>query len=44
MELINKIPMEIKMGNKVSPQSINPLYKYNCIALTTIEIGNTDNM
>ena len=32
------------MGNKVNPQSINPLYKYDCIALTIIEIGNTDNM
>ena len=43
-ELINKIAIDIRIGSKVNPQLINPLNKYDCIALTIIEIGNTDNI
>ena len=35
--------MEIRIDSEVSPQLINPLYKYDCIALTIIEIGNIDS-
>ena len=44
MELISRIPIDIKIGSIVSPQLINPLNKYDCIAITTIEVGNIDNI
>ena len=43
-ELINMIPIDIKIGNMVSPQLINPLNKCACIATTTIEVGNIDKI
>ena len=44
MELISRIPIDIKIGSIVSPQLINPLNKCACIAITTIEVGITDNI
>ena len=44
MELISKIPIDIKIGSIVSPQLTKPLNKYDCIAITTIEVGIKDNI